>query len=57
MAAAGAAAGTLVHIDFGFILGHRPGGRFFSLERVPFKLTKEMSEVLGGRDSSLWVRT
>lgn len=45
----------LVHIDFGFVLGHAPGGRF-SLERAPFKLTAEMGDILGGPTSSLWVR-
>ncbi len=48
-------AGVLVHIDFGFVLGQAPGGRF-SLERAPFKLTAEMGAVLGGPTSSLWVR-
>lgn len=47
--------GMLVHIDFGFILGHAPGGRF-SLERAPFKLTAEMANVMGGMNSPLWVR-
>eukprot|EP00750_Incisomonas_marina_P010274 INCI16259.5.p1 GENE.INCI16259.5~~INCI16259.5.p1 ORF type:complete len:1873 (-),score=284.70 INCI16259.5:644-5869(-) len=46
--------GMLVHIDFGFVLGHAPGGRF-SLERAPFKLTAEMGDILGGPNSSLWV--
>eukprot|EP00750_Incisomonas_marina_P010278 INCI16259.9.p1 GENE.INCI16259.9~~INCI16259.9.p1 ORF type:complete len:144 (-),score=13.43 INCI16259.9:147-578(-) len=45
--------GMLVHIDFGFVLGHAPGGRF-SLERAPFKLTAEMGDILGGPNSSLW---
>jgi phosphatidylinositol 4-kinase len=40
--------GHLIHIDFGFILGIAPGKQF-SMERAPFKLTEEMSDVMGGR--------
>ena len=43
--------GHLVHIDFGFMLGIAPGGNW-SIETAPFKLTKEMVEVLGGVGSS-----
>ncbi|KAK7247942.1 1-phosphatidylinositol 4-kinase [Aureococcus anophagefferens] len=32
------AQGRIVHIDFGFVLGHATGGAF-SMERAPFKLT------------------
>ncbi|KAJ1454907.1 kinase-like domain-containing protein, partial [Pelagophyceae sp. CCMP2097] len=39
--------GHVVHIDFGFMLGQAPGGSF-SLERVPFKLTAEMVDAMGG---------
>ena len=42
--------GEIVHIDFGYVLGSIPKmGRIpiFS-ERAPFKLTKEMWEVIGG---------
>jgi phosphatidylinositol 4-kinase len=39
--------GHLVHIDFGFMLGIAPGGQW-SFETAPFKLTKEMVQVLGG---------
>lgn len=42
--------GHLIHIDFGFILGIAPGGRF-SLETAPFKLTAEMVDVMDGPDS------
>ncbi|GLE04482.1 hypothetical protein PINS_up013437 [Pythium insidiosum] len=42
--------GHVVHIDFGFILGIAPGGRF-SLETAPFKLTSEMVEAMGGTQS------
>ncbi|KAJ0407683.1 hypothetical protein ATCC90586_001865 [Pythium insidiosum] len=43
--------GHLVHIDFGFFLGRAPGGSF-SFETAPFKLTTEMVDVLGGREST-----
>jgi phosphatidylinositol kinase/protein kinase (PI-3 family) len=39
--------GHLIFIDFGFALGMAPGHEF-SMERAPFKLTKEYVEVLGG---------
>jgi phosphatidylinositol 4-kinase A len=39
--------GHLIFIDFGFALGMAPGHEF-SMERAPFKLTKEMVEVMGG---------
>ncbi|CAI5715848.1 unnamed protein product [Peronospora destructor] len=42
--------GRIIHIDFGFILGTAPGG-IFSVEDAPFKLTKEMVDVMGGMGS------
>ncbi|KAJ8603810.1 hypothetical protein CTAYLR_000229 [Chrysophaeum taylorii] len=42
--------GHVIHIDFGFMLGQAPGGSF-SLERVPFKLTTEHVETMGGWNS------
>ena len=39
--------GHLIHIDFGFLLSNAPGKRF-SLEKVPFKLSKDFLDVLGG---------
>ncbi|CAH0476116.1 unnamed protein product [Peronospora belbahrii] len=42
--------GRVIHIDFGFILGIAPGG-MFSVEDAPFKLTKEMVDVMGGTES------
>ena len=41
--------GSLVHIDFGFILASSPGGMNF--ESAPFKLPAEYVEVMGGTDS------
>ena len=42
--------GHLVHIDFGFLLTNYPGN-VFKMESVPFKLTNELVEVMGGDDS------
>ena len=42
--------GHLMHIDFGFVMGMAPGNDF-SMERAPFKLTKEYVEVMGGLSS------
>uniref|UniRef100_M4B7A5 1-phosphatidylinositol 4-kinase n=1 Tax=Hyaloperonospora arabidopsidis (strain Emoy2) TaxID=559515 RepID=M4B7A5_HYAAE len=47
--------GRIIHIDFGFILGIAPGG-MFSVEDAPFKLTKEMVDVMGGVGSSGYTR-
>jgi phosphatidylinositol 4-kinase len=41
--------GRIMHIDFGFVMGMAPGHEF-SMERAPFKLTKEYLEVMGGVD-------
>ncbi|KAF0724347.1 hypothetical protein Ae201684P_003368 [Aphanomyces euteiches] len=42
--------GHVIHIDFGFFLGRAPGGSF-SFETAPFKLTTEMVECMGGKES------
>ena len=42
--------GHIIHIDFGFVFGLAPG-KAFSMEKAPWKLTKEMVEVMGGRKS------
>ena len=36
--------GHIIHIDFGFVFGLAPG-KAFSMERAPWKLTKEMADV------------
>jgi phosphatidylinositol 4-kinase len=41
--------GHLIFIDFGFAMGMAPGHEF-SMERAPFKFTKEFVEVMGGVD-------
>ncbi|KAH9192159.1 hypothetical protein AeNC1_005866 [Aphanomyces euteiches] len=48
--------GHLVHIDFGFLLGIAPGGNWSLESQPPFKLTKEMVEVLGGPHSPLFAK-
>jgi phosphatidylinositol 4-kinase B len=45
--------GHILHIDFGFILGIAPGGKF-SIETAPFKLTQEYADVLDGVGSPMW---
>ncbi|CEP01345.1 unnamed protein product (mitochondrion) [Plasmodiophora brassicae] len=42
--------GSIVHIDFGFMLSNSPGGNM-NFERAPFKLTAEYVEVMEGEDS------
>lgn len=44
--------GHLIHIDFGFIFQHGPGGMKF--ESAPFKLTKEYIDLLGGMESDMF---
>jgi phosphatidylinositol 4-kinase A len=45
--------GHLIFIDFGFAFGMAPGHEF-SMERAPFKLTKEYVEVMGGTRSDCY---
>lgn len=48
------AEGHIIHIDFGFFLSNSPGGNTVDFERSPFKLTKEMAQVMGGPKSGAW---
>ncbi|KAF8066184.1 PI4KB1 [Scenedesmus sp. PABB004] len=52
------ATGRLVHIDYGFLLGHAPGGNWVTFEAAPMKLSREALEVLdsdaGGQASELF---
>lgn len=45
--------GHLIFIDFGFALGMAPGHEF-SMERAPFKLTREYIDVMGGVGSECY---
>ncbi|KAL1499635.1 hypothetical protein AB1Y20_011834 [Prymnesium parvum] len=49
--------GFLIHIDFGFVLGRAPGGVASLEAAVPFKLTREFVDVLGGPTSPLFTHT
>ena len=49
--------GHLIHIDFGFVFGGAPGGACSLEAPVPFKLTREMVDVLGGPTSRLYTVT
>lgn len=42
--------GHVIHIDFGFAFGMAPGHEW-SMERAPFKLTKDYVDVMGGTGS------
>jgi len=46
------AAGHLVHIDFGYVLGRTPGS--INFEDAPFKLTDDFVDVMGGYQSPAW---
>ncbi|KNC55382.1 uncharacterized protein AMSG_12411 [Thecamonas trahens ATCC 50062] len=43
--------GQMVHIDFGFIGGLSSPGGDLGFERAPFKMTNEMAELMGGKNS------
>lgn len=42
--------GHLIHIDFGFLLSNAPG-KGLKFEKVPFKLTSDFVEAMGGVNS------
>ena len=42
--------GSIIHIDFGYILGESPGFNM-NFENAPFKLTQEYVDIMGGIDS------
>ena len=44
--------GHIVHIDFGFMLSNSPG--IINLESVPFKLTQDYIDIMGGVDSEMF---
>ncbi|OMJ81186.1 hypothetical protein SteCoe_18412 [Stentor coeruleus] len=44
--------GHIIHIDFGFFLTNSPGK--INLESTAFKLTNEMIEIMGGRNSEMF---
>lgn len=46
--------GHIIHIDFGFFLTNAPGGNM-GFESAPFKLTKEMIDLMGGYDHEMFM--
>ena len=46
--------GHIIHIDFGFFLTNSPGGNF-NFESAPFKLTKEMIDLMGGYQDEMFL--
>ena len=47
--------GYIIHIDFGFLLSNAPG-KGLKFETAPFKLTKDMIDVLGGENSEYFIK-
>lgn len=45
--------GHLIHIDYGFMLSSSPGK--FNFEKVPFKFPRDFVEVMGGKNSSMFM--
>jgi phosphatidylinositol 4-kinase len=48
-------AGHIMHIDFGFLVSNAPG-KGLKFENAPFKLSEELVEVLGAKDSKNFKR-
>ena len=44
--------GNILHVDFDFMFNNSPGR--VSFENAPFKLTREMIDVMGGYHSDLF---
>lgn len=45
--------GSIIHIDFGFVLGISPGGNL-NFENAPFKLTKDYIRIMDGVNSEIF---
>ena len=45
--------GHLIHIDFGFMLSNSPG-KGLKFERVPFKLTNDFVDIMGGTNTKMF---
>ena len=46
--------GRIIHIDFGFFLTNSPG-KNMDFETAPFKLTKEMIDIMGGYQGEMFI--
>lgn len=45
--------GHVIHIDYGFMLSNSPGNNW-NFENVPFKLTREHIDVMGGEQADMF---
>jgi len=48
--------GSIFHIDFGFFLSNLPGKGYKIEKNVPFKLTSDWIELLGGINSKTFAK-